>query len=131
PDSKIFTALHTALHTVLPALQDEETTRAGGNKKNWTREGDRIAGLAPLIAKVARMPKRSSYLDIGCNEGGITKAFGAHIGAAETIGCDIIMPPSERTPNFQFVLMDEPYKLPFTDGAFDVVSMFMMLHHVQ
>lgn len=73
------------------------------------------------------------YLDIGCADGSITAAIGESLGLGKDhiFGCDVrdLPPEDEMMKRFQFKHYDG-VTLPYCDGSFDVITVFMVLHHI-
>ena len=72
-----------------------------------------------------QLPAPATVLDFGCGEGDAVMAWRA--AGHEAVGCDIVL---ER-PGEWLYLIEEPYRLPFTDAAFDLVVSNQVLEHVQ
>lgn len=70
-------------------------------------------------------PQNAKYLDIGCNDGSVTRQFAAGIAAAEVWGVDI----NVKTDEEHFIEYDGVH-LPFTDYSIDIITTFQTLHHV-
>jgi SAM-dependent methyltransferase len=72
----------------------------------------------------------SSYLDIGCFDGGITKAMGQYfnLNKMQTYGVDI-KPYKDNYADITFAVYDG-IQLPFSDSSFDLMSCLMTLHHI-
>jgi ubiquinone/menaquinone biosynthesis C-methylase UbiE len=86
-----------------------------------------FAALAAVRA-AARDDPTFEYLDVGSAEGCITAAVAEYLGLprSRAHACDIVaQPPSEA---FEFARTDGR-SLPFTDGEFAFVTMFMSAHH--
>jgi ubiquinone/menaquinone biosynthesis C-methylase UbiE len=64
-------------------------------------------------------------LDIGCGNGVVTDELRRRFGCAVT-GTDIL---DYRKRDFPFKKMEDPLKLPFSDGEFDVSMLNDALHH--
>ena len=73
------------------------------------------------------------YLDIGCADGSITVAIGQslHLSSHHIFGCDVrdLPPEDEMMTQFQFKHYDGT-TLPYCDNCFDVITIFMVLHHI-
>ena len=69
----------------------------------------------------------ASLLDVGAGDGAIAAAVGERVGASRVAGVDVLVRP--RT-----VIEVIPYdgrRLPFPDGAFEVVTISDVLHHCE
>ena len=99
-----------------------------------------FGGMRPVLAEVsARRPAR--LLDVGCGSADIARAL---LAAARRKGLRLeivaldrsptaLAVAAERTPNepaIRFLRADAP-SLPFVDGAFDVVTCNLALHHFE
>lgn len=89
--------------------------------------------LVNVLDKI-KITSRSSYLDIGCGDGSITKSFGEHLGARDIVGADVAdefevgWKDSLRSKNLDFYeIKDNEINI---ERTFDIVSCFMVLHHV-
>lgn len=95
------------------------------------RAASRVADIAPTLKALTEAmsaPVRK-YLDIGCAEGQLTRAFGETLGLgpADIHGCDIDWVKSSE--GFKFTPASSE-KLPYADDEFQVVSFVMSLHHL-
>jgi SAM-dependent methyltransferase len=96
----------------------------------------RIEGIPafPELAEVrvaARTNPGFCYLDVGSGEGYITSAFAADLGLDRdhAFACDPVA-QAEGAQDYTFVQSDG-VGIPFPDGAFDLVTMFMSAHHFE
>lgn len=88
-----------------------------------------------IIYNIDSEYKFNNYLDIGCGNGLFTKSFGNIIGAKKIIGADI---PDEFEIGWkqQLDLTGIEFyeiknnKLNFKKETFDIISCFMVLHHI-
>lgn len=143
-DTQAYEALRAYVHGEL--FISPEYARM--NRDVFSRERNRIEQLEPLLAGFLATPadgqnpgagssgrrEVASYLDVGCNEGSITDAVGAHLGARAVHGCDVQAPTTPAAQRqFAFTLLDQrdPYRLPYADRSQDVVTAFMSLHHIE
>ncbi|MGE0418479.1 MAG: class I SAM-dependent methyltransferase, partial [Acetobacteraceae bacterium] len=76
--------------------------------------------LAQAIPTEAR-----SVLDVGCGDGSIAALIQAGRPELSITGVDVLVRPETRIPVTQF----DGVRLPFDDGAFDVVMFVDVLHH--
>jgi ubiquinone/menaquinone biosynthesis C-methylase UbiE len=108
-----------------------------GDGSGWSRGDDRLKYITPLLKnyKKYKIDNREPihYLDIGCNEGGITTAVGKYLEAEVTEGCDVSdSNPADRDFIFHLLDDDEKYTLShYDDNSKDAVSCFMSLHHIE
>ena len=90
-----------------------------------------------------------SLLDVGCAEGSITAALGSALGVSRSSCCGCDVRDVDAGGAFEFTLQVclqlmvfsdinvSPYsqahadKLPYGDDSFDLVTLFMALHHMQ
>ena len=81
---------------------------------------------------IGSLPSQPKYLDLGGKEGGITLAFAKHINARDI---HVVEVDKYDTPGINYHIVSEGgeggYKLPYDDDSFDVISAFMVLHHVK
>jgi SAM-dependent methyltransferase len=82
--------------------------------------------------------REAAMLDIGCAEGAITAAVGFRLGLPEecVFGCDVRDVPGARGFRFRVVREDERLAEAYSDelrrrGGFDLVTLFMSLHHLR
>lgn len=76
-----------------------------------------------------------TYLDIGCNNGQITISFGNRLGlnSSNIYGIDVETFSQQKiVPLSGFMYMNyDGLNIPFDSNSFDLVSCFMVLHHVE
>jgi len=111
------------LHTLRKMLYRVEKQDTGD------REASRINDLYRELQLVRQKLSPSfRYLDLGCSEGKITKAMihTLNLKPDQSFACDIFDQPPE--PEFSFRL-NTPDHLPYEDGQFDFVTLFMSAHH--
>lgn len=79
---------------------------------------------------LGKMPAKPNYLDLGGKEGGITLAFAELIN---TNKIHVVEVDKYDTPGIKYHIVDDggEYKLPYKDNSFDVISAFMVLHHIK
>jgi SAM-dependent methyltransferase len=96
--------------------------RVQGDGREESRASD-VVRVLPSGWRPTRM------LDVGCAEGKITAAIGKalQLPSASVHGCDIR--DVGDTTGFTFALQTDPCKLPYRDGEFDLICLFMALHH--
>lgn len=106
-----------------------------GSEDCDTRGTRRLSTIPPWPQLAELRGKDIKYLDIGSADGCITAAMAKHLGlpADKVFACDVTQIASETraTPQqFNFV-RNEPWRLPFEDGQFQFVTMFMSAHHFE
>lgn len=69
-----------------------------------------------------------TFVDIGCNRGGITRELGRLLGAKRVVGLDVIDPPAEKLP-WEYHKISGP--LPLDDNSVDLIMANMTLHHIE
>lgn len=82
------------------------------------------------IKNTLKLPKTPKYLDIGGKEGAITKEFGSIINASSIDIVEVDKYDVEGI-NYHIVKSGENYTLPYEDNSFDIITAFMVLHHVE
>lgn len=80
---------------------------------------DRLTSIEPYIKKGDKV------LDVGCGNGRFGKAVADHFGA-KVSGVDVVDYAAPKIP----VKLYDGHKIPHKDGAFDVIILAFMLHHV-
>jgi SAM-dependent methyltransferase len=75
----------------------------------------------------------STLLDVGCGPGSITADFAKRLPPGSTLGVDtsseVIAAARREHPDVAFEIADL-YKMPFDDGAWDIVHAHQVLQHV-
>lgn len=108
------------------------------NKNNNTdlRGSYRIYNIKKFIvdkSNVIKSKKINRYLDIGCFDGCITKCIGEYFNLENNNihGIDIkkYKEYEFKFNEFKFNESDE-YVLPYDDNSFDLITCFMVLHHI-
>jgi SAM-dependent methyltransferase len=121
PDYDIYSVLQkkylelSKKYKITPVVSDEQ------------RGENRIQHITKRIDMRFRV---SSYLDIGCFDGGITKAMGkfVHLNKLQTHGVDI-KPYKDEYKDITFTAYNG-IQLPFSDDSFDLITCLMTLHHI-
>jgi hypothetical protein len=121
------------------SLTRVEGREVEGNKsKEWTREDNRLKHIDPLLKHYKRNhiedeKKVIKYLDIGCNEGAITKVVGDYLTAETIEGCDVFdSHAKDREFTFHLLADHEKFTLDhYTKSSKNFISAFMALHHIE
>jgi SAM-dependent methyltransferase len=121
PDVNIYSVLQKKY---MELAEKYEIVAVGSDEQ---RGENRIRAISKRIDMRFRV---SSYLDIGCFDGGITEAMGRcfHLDKHQTHGVDI-KPYKDEYANITFTAYDG-IKLPFSDDSFDLITCLMTLHHI-
>lgn len=108
-----------------------------------TRTNERVNSVIDLIGKDRIIDPRSrnpetqnkkikSYLDIGGGNGEITDALGTALNLTRT---SVFLlddkAPDSTLHDYTRVSYDKNGNLPFKDGSVDLITMFVVLHHIQ
>jgi ubiquinone/menaquinone biosynthesis C-methylase UbiE len=82
-----------------------------------------------ILEILPRNLKINSYLDVGCSEGSITISLGRALNLEKhkIHGCDI---KTIKSNEFMFTQIAENGHLPYKNKSFDLISCFMVLHHI-
>ena len=75
----------------------------------------------------ALLPENATVLDVGCGTGLIDRLIAEHRPDVNITGVDLIVRPETQIPVTQF----DGKRIPFDDGAFDVVMFVDVLHHTE
>ncbi len=75
----------------------------------------------------ALLPENARVLDVGCGDGSIDRLIAEHRPDVTLTGVDLILRPETHIPVTQF----DGQRIPFDDGAFDVVMFVDVLHHTE
>jgi ubiquinone/menaquinone biosynthesis C-methylase UbiE len=87
-------------------------------------QAPRTRRLAPVLADLAG--EASSLLDVGAGDGEVARSVAKLVGAGRVEGVDVLVQPNGHVP----VTPYDGERLPFDAGAFDVVLVSDVLHHV-
>lgn len=115
-DIEIYTEIRDIILNKIKPVADKGYNRIQNIKKH--------IDLSELVVE--------QYLDIGCFDGEITKAIGNHfkLPSHKIFGLDIKEYPCNMDNGFIFNTYDKK-NLPYDDNSFDLISILMVLHHVQ
>lgn len=94
------------------------------------RAAARVKDIANILSKErAKISANYRYLDVGCAEGKITGKVVEYLELKkdQAFCTDVVQQP--ESSRFTFVKVADE-KLPFADRTFDLVTMFMSLHHI-
>ncbi|KAL0216135.1 hypothetical protein P9112_008319 [Eukaryota sp. TZLM1-RC] len=126
PDSFIYNSLHDLVHA--PSYTHHaNVTPSPTDGRSVFRAKEALS----LLWRTHKHLKRRNLLDVGCSEGSITGALGhiLELRENEVHGCDVR--DVGLSTGFVFTLMTDPDKLPYNDNEFSVVTLSMILHHVE
>jgi SAM-dependent methyltransferase len=85
--------------------------------------------LSAYCSEIGLDPKSSSWLDVGCGAGQLLALGASSFG--RTAGCDVSSGMLSYCPkNIETAVQNDPGKLPFGSGEFDVVTAVCVYHHV-
>lgn len=73
------------------------------------------------------IPNNMMYLDVGCNNGLLTKALGKVLCATEMHGIDVKKCMNQHIANIKVY---DGTNIPYGDNTFDFVTIFQTLHHI-
>lgn len=68
-------------------------------------------------------------LDLGAGTGRIARWLADRVGIRPTLAD--VTPFGNRTHDFPFVAMDDPYRVPLPDGSMDAVLLLFVFHHIE
>lgn len=88
----------------------------------FLRENEVGRKIAPHLDRSERL------LDLGSGTGLIARWLAEHVGVRPTTA-DLVE-YGNRVTDLPFIAMDSPVTIPAEDGAFDVVMMLFVLHHM-
>ncbi len=98
--------------------------------------GETVEYFARLKAQLARAaaPDALRVLDFGCGVGNVCRALSAEFPRARITGCDpsaesIASAIRRSRPEIDFAVSDDR-RIPFADGAFDLVVAACVFHHI-
>nr|QQV29274.1 SAM dependent methyltransferase [Kaumoebavirus] len=74
--------------------------------------------------------KVDNYLDFGCGDGSITTRLGHLMKAKHIHGVEVDKSAKNSEIDYHYIEPSAPFKLPYPDGHFEVITAFMSLHHV-
>jgi len=105
------------------------------NRKIDVRQRNTIKTLTSFLKKFPPLTsiKPEKYLDLGCGDGSLTVKVAQILGAQQVYGVDIadeaLKEAKSKTIKTARVDLNTD-RLPFCDGAFDVVSAFEVIEHL-
>jgi SAM-dependent methyltransferase len=108
----------------------EDTTSANGNSADIARGRALAHKYHATTRHLLKLPRAPKYLDMGGKEGAITKEFGSLIGARSI---DVVEVDEYTVEGIKYHVVEsgDNYKLPYRDNEFDIITAFMVLHHVE
>jgi ubiquinone/menaquinone biosynthesis C-methylase UbiE len=95
-----------------------------------------VSRFLTAVEESVRELRPGSLLDVGCGEGVVTERLARAFPATRAVGVDVADPAlleeweGRRAPNLGFA-PGSAYSLPYGDGAFEVVSAFEVLEHLE
>ena len=93
------------------------------NRARWHSYQKDLATFRSLLEKTPN----ARLLDVGCGDGQKTRTFAAAIGTTRIAGVDI---QKAIQATFDMVVADTDKGLPFPNAAFDVVTSYHVIEHV-
>ena len=105
-------------------LRDPLRDRFGSDRQFFVRQKCRVVTRRLGSGRKTQPPR---LLDAGCGVGTALACFGADV---RVFGSDISLPMLEQAVRHGPVAAQDPYALPFADGAFDAVFAFCIYHHI-
>jgi ubiquinone/menaquinone biosynthesis C-methylase UbiE len=139
-DEEIYDALRLYFHSTLgnlPSVKAQKQKDSAQSEGCNGRANSRVAEIVKLIAECSQIPTNVKdlgpnyrILDVGCSEGAITAAVGAHLRLEgnQIHGCDVRPMPAAK--GFTFSLISG-LNLPYKAEQFDCVLALMALHHIE
>jgi ubiquinone/menaquinone biosynthesis C-methylase UbiE len=89
----------------------------------FLRENELGSKLAPHVVP------GTEVLDLGAGTGRIAAWLARRVGIRPTLAD--VTAFGNRVPDFPFILMEDPLRVPAPDASFDAVVMLFVLHHVE
>jgi SAM-dependent methyltransferase len=108
----------------------EDAPSANGNSADIARGRALAHKYHATTRHLLKLPRAPKYLDMGGKEGAITKEFGSLIGAKSI---DVVEVDEYTVEGIKYHVVEsgDNYKLPYRDNEFDIITAFMVLHHVE
>lgn len=109
-------------------LRDPARDRFASGSRFFIEQKCRIvAKRLDALRRRRRTHRPLRVLDAGCGQGA---AFQFLAQDARVVGCDVSWPMLRAAAVHGRVVLQEPYRLPFADDAFDAVYVFCVYHHI-
>jgi SAM-dependent methyltransferase len=124
-DQQVYNYIHNFLNSVFYPKFGYPNNESDG------RADSRLDDISAIINELPELKSVLCYLDIGCSEGCITSRVGESFGlpVSKIFGVDVRIP--KKVDGYTFLRLEgDNGILPFEDNSLDVVSYFMVLHHI-
>ena len=119
---------HSSDHEIYTWFHQICDTHTYFEEKTYNRALSRLNDIKRFIIY------HDNYLDIGCLDGTITRNIHEYLQTknpcAKTVGIDV-NDVIESDMNGCRILKYDGNKIPFEDNTFDLITLFMVLHHVE
>ena len=119
--------IYLRLRDFFELLQKHNNLNSGFNNEREERVQRRISQVLELLGDF----KSTSYLDVGCGRGDITKDIQDSLNLPDqrVLGLEVVIDKTTSSP--VKVLEFDGETIPLVTGSYDLITLFTVLHHAE